>query len=66
LSLIGKRSIFELNIKYKLNYNNKLAMNVYENAWKNIVMPIQIQSKKHLLGPTERTINGTKIVRVDL
>lgn len=41
-------------------------MNIYENAWKNIVMPMQIQSKKHLLGPCERTINGTKIVRIDL
>lgn len=41
-------------------------MDVYENAWKNIVKPTQIKSKKHLLGPTERSINGLRILRDDL
>jgi len=41
-------------------------MKIYENAWKNIVMPTQIQSKKHLLGPSERIVNGSKVLRVDL
>lgn len=39
---------------------------MYENAWRDIVKPIQIKSKKHLLGPIERTIGGVKVVRKDL
>lgn len=41
-------------------------MDAYENAWKNIVRPTQIKSKKHLLGPSERSIHGVRIVRTDL
>lgn len=41
-------------------------MNMYESAWKDIVQPVQIKSKKHMLGPIERILNGVKIVRKDL
>ena len=41
-------------------------MNVYEEAWKNIVKPTQITTKKHHLGPVQRTIDGCTIRRVDL
>jgi hypothetical protein len=41
-------------------------MDLYENAWKNIVKPMQIQSKKCMLGPQERIINNNKILRIDL
>ena len=41
-------------------------MDMYENAWKDIVQPMQIKSKKHMLGPVQRTINGVRIVRKDL
>jgi hypothetical protein len=41
-------------------------MNVFEEAWKNIVSPTQIKSKPSLLGPWERCINGVVIKRIDL
>lgn len=41
-------------------------MDIYQDAWKNIVRPTQIHIKKHLFGPTERMINGHKIIKVDL
>lgn len=41
-------------------------MELYENAWKNIVKPTQIKSKRYILGPSERIINGVKIVRIDM
>lgn len=41
-------------------------MNMYENAWKDIVRPLKITSKRHLLGPVERTISGVKVIRKDL
>lgn len=41
-------------------------MDLYENAWKNIVQPAQIKTKKHLLGPSERIIDDCKIIRKDL
>lgn len=41
-------------------------MKIYENAWKDIVQPLQIKAKKHMLGPTERDINGLTILRKDL
>ena len=41
-------------------------MDMYESAWKNIVQPTQIKTKKHLLGPSERHIDECKIVRKDL
>lgn len=46
--------------------NISILMDLYENAWKNIVKPTQIKSKKYILGPSERMINGVKIVRVDM
>lgn len=41
-------------------------MNVYDMAWKNIVKPTQIKSKRHLLGPAEMTVDNQVIVRTDL
>lgn len=41
-------------------------MDVFEEAWKNIVRPAQIKSKSNSYGPRERTINNTLIVREDL
>ena len=41
-------------------------MNIYDQAWKSIVKPTQVITKKHLLGPEERFISDCKISRVDL
>lgn len=41
-------------------------MNIYEEAWRNIVRPIQIKSKLNAYGPKEREVNGRTIVRTDL
>jgi|688.fasta_scaffold1307487_1 hypothetical protein len=41
-------------------------MNIYESAWRDIVKPVQIKSKKHMLGPVEKTVNGVTIQRQDL
>jgi hypothetical protein len=41
-------------------------MNLFEEAWKNIVQPIQIKSKLHSYGPKERVIEDTKIIRKDV
>lgn len=41
-------------------------MNVFEEAWKNIVSPTQIKSKASMLGPWERSINGVVVKRTEL
>lgn len=41
-------------------------MNIYEEAWKNIVRPTQIKSKMNAYGPKERIVSGKTVVRNDL
>lgn len=41
-------------------------MDVYDQAWKNIVRPTQVKTKKHLLGPQERLVGDCSIHRIDL
>lgn len=41
-------------------------MNIYEEAWRNIVRPTQIRSKMSAYGPRERIVDGHVVYRKDL
>lgn len=41
-------------------------MEAYEEAWKNIVKPIQIKQRSYTLGPAQRAIKGKTVFRNDL
>lgn len=40
-------------------------MNIFEEAWKNIISPPQIRCKMAALGPKERLVAGITVVRID-
>lgn len=41
-------------------------MNIFEEAWRNIISPPQIKCKKASLGPKEKIIKDKCIIREDL
>jgi hypothetical protein len=41
-------------------------MNLYEQAWQNIIRPTQIKTKISSYGPKQRTIDDCVIVRKDI
>lgn len=41
-------------------------MNLFEEAWRNIISPPQIRCKLTALGPRERQVGDLNVIRVDL